>query len=376
MISDVPLGAFLSGGLDSSSIVYFAKQFNPNINCFTIDTGLEKNKGDLYYAKKVADHLKINLKIIKVNPFNFINSLENMVWHLDEPIADPASLNIKFISEYAKSQGIKVLLSGTGGDDVFSGYRRHLALNNSFFLDLLPNSTLNFIKKQTNNLSSNNNISRRIRKLFSGIDLKGENKLINYFRWIEEIELNKILSDKFKDKIKDSILEDPFVKYLDLIPSRASELEKMLILEQRFFLGDHNLNYTDKMSMSAGVEVRVPFLDKDLIDFSVRIPVKYKVKGMESKWVLKKAMEPFLPKDIIYRSKQGFGLPIRNWFKLELKGWIREFLSEEKVRKRGIFNPAAISNLILKNETGEQDFSYTILSIICLEIWCKKFLDN
>ena len=145
MISDVPLGAFLSGGIDSSSIVAFAKEFNPNIKCFTIDNGKESREGDLFYANQVAKHLDVDLSIVKIDPYKFISSLEHMVWQLDEPIADPASLNIKFICEYAKSQGIKVLLSGTGGDDIFSGYRRHVALRNSHIMDWIPLKTLKFM---------------------------------------------------------------------------------------------------------------------------------------------------------------------------------------------------------------------------------------
>ncbi|MBO6971864.1 MAG: asparagine synthase (glutamine-hydrolyzing) [Prochlorococcus marinus CUG1431] len=376
MISDVPLGAFLSGGLDSSSIVAFAKELNPKINCFTIDHGKGNKKSDLFYAEKVAKHLDLNLTTIKIDPHKFTSSLEEMVWQLDEPIADPASLNIKFICEYARSQGIKVLLSGTGGDDIFSGYRRHIALNNNHFLDWIPINTLNFMNKLICKLPANLESFRRLRKLISNSTFKGNERIFNYFRWIERKDLNQILSDEFKHEIRNSCPEKPFLNYLKNISKFSSDLERLLALEQRFFLGDHNLNYTDKMSMVSGVEVRVPFLDKDLCEFAVHIPPKLKIKGFQSKWIFKKAMEEYLPKDVIYRSKIGFGMPIRDWFNNELRDWLNDILSKDKLKRRGIFNPSSVEKLINLNAKGKVDASYTLLSIVCVEIWCQRFLDN
>ncbi len=376
MIADVPLGAFLSGGLDSSSILAFAREFNPKINCFTIDNGEDSKKGDLFYARQVAKHLDLNLTTVEINPCKFISSLENMVWQLDEPIADPASLNIKFICEYAKSQGIKVLLSGTGGDDIFSGYRRHVALENNYLLDWIPRNNLKFINNLTYKLPVNFESFRRLRKLTSSLAKKENDRIFNYFRWIDRNDLNEILSDEFKNEIKDSNVEIPFLNYLNDISKSSSKLERLLALEQRFFLGDHNLNYTDKMSMLHGVEVRVPFLDKDLSEFAVLIPPNLKTKGFQSKWILKKAMEEYLPRNVIYRSKIGFGMPIRDWFNNELKDWLNDILSKDKLKSRGIFNPASVENLIDLNSSGKIDASYTLLSIVCVEIWCQRFLDN
>ena len=201
-------------------------------------------------------------------------------------------------------------------------------------------------------------------------------ELLDYFRWIDRNDLNQIFSDEFKNEIKDSHVDEPFLDYLKDISKSSTELERLLALEQRFFLGDHNLNYTDKMSMLSGVEVRVPFLDKDLCEFAVLIPPNLKIKGYQSKWILKKAMNAYLPKNIIYRSKIGFGMPIRDWFKNELKDWLYEILSKEKLQSRGIFNPNEVENLINLNTTGAMDASYTLLSIVCVEIWCQRFLDN
>lgn len=150
----------------------------------------------------------------------------------------------------------------------------------------------------------------------------------------------------------------------------------MLALEQRFFLGDHNLLYTDKMSMAVGVEVRVPFLDLDLVDFASRIPLHLKQSGGEGKWVLKKAMEPYLPYEAIYRPKSGFGAPLRRWMRSELRDLLGDVLSEASLLKRGIFDPLAVQRLIASNDAGEVDASYTLLSLLSIEIWCRHFIDT
>ena len=177
-------------------------------------------------------------------------------------------------------------------------------------------------------------------------------------------------------KLNNINVELPIMNFLDELPDGLSPLEKMLAVEQKFFLTDHNLIYTDKMSMREGVEVRVPFLDTELLEFTSKISDKYKVKGFESKWVLKKAMEPYLPKDIIYRPKSGFGGPLRHWLRFELYEWLNDTLSEERLKNRGIFNHLKVKRLIKQNSEGSIDASYILLSIACIEIWFRHFHDN
>jgi asparagine synthase (glutamine-hydrolysing) len=150
----------------------------------------------------------------------------------------------------------------------------------------------------------------------------------------------------------------------------------MLALEQRFFLSDHNLPYTDKMSMAVGVEVRVPLLDLELVEFAARIPTRVKQKGGVGKWVFKKAMEPYLPHDVIYRPKSGFGAPLRQWMRGDLRALVGDLLGAESLRRRGLFDPAAVQRLIDANQSGGLDASYTLLSLLSIEIWCRKFVDR
>ena len=150
----------------------------------------------------------------------------------------------------------------------------------------------------------------------------------------------------------------------------------MLALEQRFFLGDHNLIYTDKMSMAAGVEVRVPFLDLELIDFAASIPNEYKLRNHIGKWILKKAMEPYLPHNVIYRQKTGFGLPLRRWMKRELRPLLSDILSTDSLNRRGLFSSKAVHQLIADNDKGTIDANFILFSLMCIEMWCRNYLDK
>ena len=377
LISDVPLGAFLSGGLDSSSIVNFAREKISDISCFSIElkgTSKEGMTDDLPYAKMVANHLEVPLEIISVEPELMTSSLEKMVWQLDEPLADPAALNVFYISQLAKENGIKVLLSGAGGDDIFTGYRRHMAINNEFIWDWLPQKFRKGMHKLSLNLPVDISYFRRIRKAFSGAHMNRTNRLLNYFSWIEKEDLMKLYSDEFKNSISKFRAELPMMDFINDLPIKTNQIDKVLSLEQRFFLCDHNLNYTDKMSMATGIEVRVPFLDLDLVDFVSRIPSNYKQRGKEGKWILKKIMEPYLPNEVIYRPKSGFGVPLRHWLRFELEEWLNETLSVKRLQSRGLFDAKAVHNLISENKAGRIDATYTLFSLASIEIWCQYFL--
>jgi len=379
MVSDVPLGAFLSGGLDSSSVVAFARELNQDIQCFTIETQGKQDNGfvdDLPYAKKVAKHLNVNLEIVTVSSNQIADDLQSMVAQLDEPLADPASLNVRYISQIAKQQGIKVLLSGAGGDDLFTGYRRHYALETERYWSWMPQSARELIENATKLLNTNKSIQRRFVKLFNGAGLSSKERLLNYFRWTNDKTLQSLFSPEFREIIIQSNPLSPMSSFISPLPSNTSRLDQMLALEQRFFLSDHNLNYTDKMSMAEGVEVRVPFLDLDLIEFVARIPNKYKQKKSEGKWVLKKAMEPLLPNSIIYRPKTGFGVPLRRWLKEDLKELLGDLLSVDSLNKRGLFSSQSVQQLISDNDNGKIDASYTLLSLLCIEIWCRTYIDK
>ncbi|CAG0909029.1 unnamed protein product, partial [Cyprideis torosa] len=337
MVADVPVGAFLSGGLDSSSIVAFAREQSPNIHCFTIEATGSSEEGiadDLPYAHRVAQHLNVPLEIVRIDAARMAEDLPAMVAQLDEPLADPAPLNVLYISRLAREKGIKVLLSGAGGDDLFTGYRRHQALMAERYWAWLPRPARAGLEQLTHAFDQRQALGRRLRKLFNGASLDSDARLVNYFRWVGRNDLTALYTSEFRAALGTTQAETPMLDFLAELPADTHPIERMLALEQRFFLTEHNLTYTDKMSMATGVEVRVPFLDLDLIEFASQIPPDFKQHGIEGKWVLKKAMEPYLPKDVIYRPKSGFGAPLRRWMRVELRDLLADILGEHSLRKR------------------------------------------
>jgi asparagine synthase (glutamine-hydrolysing) len=378
LVADVPVGSFLSGGLDSSAVVALAREQAPGIRCFTIESLGAQDSGfadDLPYARRVAQHLGVPLDVVTIDAGRMAEDLETMVWQLDEPLADPAPLNVLYISQLARRHGIKVLLSGTGGDDLFSGYRRHVALHYERYWRWLPHQIRYGLDRATKGMDQRHALLRRIGKLFNGAGLDGNARMANYFHWTRESELLALYTPAFREAISAEPVDRPMLDALRALPRGTDALSQMLVLEQQFFLPDLNLTYTDKMSMAAGVEVRVPFLDPDLVAFAARVPEGYKQRGKVGKWVLKKAMEPFLPMDVIYRPKTGFGAPLRRWIRGELRPLVAQLLSRDSLLNRGIFDPNSVDQLIHRNQRGEVDAAYLLLSLMSIEIWCRKFID-
>ncbi len=350
----------------------------PDIRCFTIETVGEVEAGatdDLPYARRVAKHLAVPLDVVRIDAARMADDLTRMVYQLDEPLGDPAPLNVLYISQLAREQGIKVLLSGAGGDDLFTGYRRHAAIRYQGFWQWLPAGFREGIESIAGGLDQRNPMFRRFAKLFGGAGLDGDSRLAAYFAWGREADLLALYTPAFRASLGESMAAQPMLDFLKPLPASVQPLDRLLTLEQRFFLADHNLLYTDKMSMAAGVEVRVPFLDLDLVEYAARIPLALKQRGRTGKWILKKAMEPYLPHDVIYRPKTGFGAPLRRWMRHELRPLLGDLLSVDSLRRRGLFEPVAVQRLIAHNDSGQVDAAYTLLSLLSIEIWCRRFVD-
>jgi asparagine synthase (glutamine-hydrolysing) len=386
LVSDVPVGAFLSGGLDSSAVVAMMRRVQPGqrIQCFCIgfgdDTDNEGNTPDLPYARRVAEHLNVDLEEIRIGVAS-IDRLDEMVALLDEPQADPAPINALFIAERARAMGIPVLLSGAGGDDIFSGYRRHRALRFERWWAWLPSAARAAIQSTAVRAAMGGGrnqggvFGRRLAKMFAHAGEDADRRLISYFWWSPEALRRNLYSEEFAGQIGLADAAEPLLASLAEIPCEGDPLQRMLFLETRHFLADHNLNYTDRAGMAAGVEVRVPLLDLDLIDFAARIPARMKQTGSVGKSIFKEAMRGVVPRDVIYRPKSGFGAPLRRWLRHELRGKVEVTLDPATLRRRGFFDPSRVRALIDADRQGRIDGSYTIFALMCFELWCRRFID-
>jgi asparagine synthase (glutamine-hydrolysing) len=381
LVSDVPVNAFLSGGLDSSLLVAIAKNKVENIDCYNIkfsdvDQKYEANSDDSYYATKVAKKLNVKLNTLEVKP-NLTNLLEKIVYYLDEPIGDSAAINTYLICENAKNNGVKVLLSGMGSDEIFSGYRKHRALQIKSKLNFIPSGILGYI----NNISQN-------------IPVKSKNKGLKFFRWMKRFldilkysennkaflrsytyyDINKFdeIFD-FKSKDYSNSIFNNFDDNFSYANNKRDLLDAMNFVDLNDFMVSLNLKYTDLASMAASTEVRVPYIDMEVIKIAFQINSKFKIKNNEQKFILKKVAEKWLPNEIIYRPKAGFTLPLRAWIKKDLNSVVSEYiLSENGLKKRSIFKESFLKKIVYDEHSDKEDNSQKIWQLLTLEQWFRN----
>ncbi|MGA0560264.1 asparagine synthase (glutamine-hydrolyzing) [Larkinella sp. VNQ87] len=381
--SDVPLGFFLSGGLDSSLVVAMARRVHPKerLAGYTIRTAtqgrnFEGFENDLPYARQVAAHLNISLIEVEAEA-DMVRDFDRMIYHLDEPQADTAPFNVLNICEQARKNGHTVLLGGTAGDDVFSGYRRHEALSMEPFLNRIP-PVVGRLLNNTVRLGSNGMpLLRRLRKLTAGMGQPQHERMVDYFARLPIATNHSLFENTIAPAVYQYQPSHQLLAALERIPNEKNLLNQLLFWELSYFLPDHNLNYTDKMSMAVGVEARVPFLDTELVEFSTKLPPSLKMRGRTTKYLLRKVAERYLPHNVIYRPKTGFGTPLREWLrKGRLNAMLQNYLSEDSLRHRRIFDPGAVHQLIRDNQSGKLDAAYSIWGLMAIESWFRQFVDS
>lgn len=381
MVADVPVGAFLSGGLDSSSICAFARKHvsDGKLRCFTIEAQGFEEEGfvdDLKYARQMASYLGVTLEVIQAGAKEISDHMEKMVYHMDEPLADTASINTMMIAKLARDCGITVLLSGTGGDDIFAGYERHLALELEKLWSWTPVKFRKLMSKLAMALPIHSPLMRRLAKVFRFSDLTPDERIAGYFHLNHpEIEMS-ILSQESRAALKNERFSDPLMQSLRETDSSLERLERMLYLDAKHYLIDNNLLYTDKMTMAHGIEARVPFLDPELAHIAANLPASMKFHKTTGKYILKQAMKSDLPMDIIERPKTGFGIPIRRLIKNELRESFADLLSEKSVVSRGFFDSKGLQTLLKLDEDRRIDAANLIFTIGCVEMWARQFIDR
>ncbi len=387
MVSDVPLGAFLSGGTDSSSIVACMRDSFPDreIRCYTArhrpgDLVRDQFVDDYPYAEKVARDLGVTLKCIDLEP-SMIRLLPKMIYHLDEPDADPAVFPSYLIAKLAREDGTTVLLSGTGGDEVFFGYRSHQAYRMYERLRWIPHALLSPVLQAAAalvaaSLGAQSAPARRMRRLRSGLARTGLERHVALVDWSSPETRDRLFSAELVASFRrPGGAADLLRPYFDSFVGRG-ELNRHSHVLIQSFLAAHNFLYTDKTSMAASLEVRVPFTDLELMRLCARIPERFKLHGGVTKYVLKKAMERRLDPKVLYRSKTGFGVPLRKWMADELRPTVDRLLSSECVAARGLFDPSAIRRILAENDSNRADHSYLIYALLTLELWQETFLDR
>lgn len=386
MVSDVPLGAFLSGGLDSSSIVACMRKAFPtrDINTYSVrfdsgDMAREQGVDDYPYAKRVALALGVRFKSVMLES-DVIKLLPKMVYHLDEPDADPAVFPSYLIAKLAREDGMRVLLSGTGGDEVFFGYRSHQAYRQYERLSAVARFPLTpalsaFSSLSSSLLGAQSLLTRRSTKFGRGLAERGLERHLALADWSSPEVRAGIFAPAIRESIDVGGTPACMRRYSEAFVGHG-ELNRHSHMLIQTFLASHNFLYTDKSSMATSLEARVPFMDVELMRLCARIPERFKLHGRVTKYVLKKAMEPYLPRDLIHRQKTGFGAPLRKWIQKELHEVIHDLLGPGQLRKRGLFQPEFVQRVLEENDSGRADHAYLIYSLLNLELWQQTFLDR
>lgn len=381
LVSDVPLGAFLSGGVDSSSIVALMyRATGQRVNTYTIgftseDLSYDVIPDDVKYARKVGKLFNTDYHEAILKPEVF-DLLPKLIWHMDEPIADPAIITSFLICQAAR-ETLTVLLSGMGGDEIFSGYPRHLAVKLAEIYNLVPEQISKPIISAlpASKPGAFNAIFRNLHKLAKSANLPFQAQYLGYGTYFTNDEKQKLYSKDLRQATEKFNAYEKHEYFFNRVKSEHW-INQMLYIDTKLFLPCLNLTYTDKTSMATSLEVRVPYLDHELVELSARIPAELKLRGFTRKYILKRALNSVLPSSIINRKKAGFSAPLRAWLKRDFRDLVTDLLSPSKIESRGFFDPIEVKQVIDANDQGREDNSLKIFQLLSFEMWYQRFIEN
>jgi len=375
LISDVPLGAFLSGGIDSSAIVGLMRKSGASpIKTFSI--GFEDSTyNELDYARQIAKEFDTKHEEFILKP-EALELTEKLIHHLDEPFGDFSIFPTYLVSKMARSY-VKVILSGDGGDEIFGGYEHYQAQKLSR-LPIIPllQKTIPSIVKKIPPSPKKKGLWNKIRRYSQGFENDPELRHLRWMMFLSLKDKRSLYSRNFIQELNGlmSINEiEPFQGIWTRL-SRFDDINGELYLDLKTYLADDILVKLDRMSMATSLETRVPLLDHKIIEFIFGLPGELKLKGITTKWLFKKTMERLLPHKNIYRKKEGFSIPIKHWLKDELKNLMLDYLNETKIRREGYFNFDTIKKMIDLHLRGRENFSHQLWALLVFEIWKENYL--
>ena len=378
LVADVPVSSFLSGGLDSSIITVLAHRAAQEIDAYTItfrpeDQRLEAMPDDAVYARKVAAHFGVKLHEIEISP-DIVDLLPRMVDALDEPIGDPAAINTLLMCQAARERGVKVILSGMGADELFGGYRKHLACTMASRygrLPALPRAGVRFAVDRTPVSIGGRGLryARWAKRFLTFAELPEEPRFRRSYTLYDPDDLAGLLSPDLRGQV-DQVVDGHREIYTD--NDLHDEVNRMCLADARLFLPGLNLSYTDRSSMAASVEVRVPFVDPVVAQAAFAIPGRDKIRNRQGKVALKRAAEKWLPHEIVYRPKASFSAPLRAWVRNDLREVINDVLVRGELVGSGMIRAGALEHLIADERAGRQDNAKHIWQLLTMELWYRN----
>lgn len=368
--SDVPFGAFLSGGLDSSTIVaLMAQELKDPVNTFSIGFDGAGYNDELPYANLVAQHFGCKHHALKITSDDFLRYADTVLWHLDQPIADQATIATFLVSKLA-SQHVKMVLTGEGGDELFAGYARYRGDQFARWFQWMPSSVSKSIRSVANQLPG----LRRAKIAINALTQPNEaTRFANWFPMFSD-DAKQILLGHHTESIRSGAAEI-FSRQLASCHSMDS-LSRMLYVDSKLWLPDYLLLRGDKLTMANSLEARIPLLDHKLVEFAARLPSHLKLNGANSKVLLRRVAMSLLPAQIINRPKQGFPIPIERWLRAEASPLMQDMLCQKAIESRGLLNAKYVGKLVAQHLRGYADHSTQLWGLISLEMWFRRFIDS
>ena len=379
MVSDVPIGAFLSGGIDSSAVVaLMAEQSTQPVNTYSIGysgKGAADYYNELSYASVVARRFRTNHHEIPVAP-DVVTLLPKLLWHVEEPISDSAIITTWLVSELAAGS-VKVILSGVGGDELFSGYKRYLGEHYGRRYRRIPAWVRQRILAPlasalpSGRQSRSMDLARYARKFIQSSELDWRQQYRHFLEICDDTRLSLLGAG-----VTDSDLDlNGFDRVLQA-EAADDHLLRLMRIDALTQLPEDLLLLTDKVTMAASIECRVPFLDHRLAELAARVPASIKMRDGELKYLLRRALTGIVPDEMLNRGKRGFGAPMGAWFKTELRPLRDALLGKASIESRGLLNWDAVRELSAAHDANREDFSDLLLTLVNLELWCRMFLDG
>jgi asparagine synthase (glutamine-hydrolysing) len=378
LVADVGVSSFLSGGLDSSIVTVLAKRANPDLDAYTIrfraeDQRLEAMPDDAIYARRLATRFGIPLHEIEIAP-DIVELLPRMVDVLDEPIGDPAAINTLLMCEAAREAGVKVLLSGMGADELFGGYRKHVACMLAARYQSVPSPLRGAIRSAVDVMpvTARGRGLRYVRwakRFLTFAELPEEEAFRRSYTLYSPAELSQLLDPEL-DRCVSDVIEEHRQIYFDT--ALRDRVNRMCLADARLFMTGLNLTYTDRASMAASTEVRVPFVDPSVATAAFTLRGSDKIRGTRQKVALKKAATEWLPTEIVNRPKASFSAPLRAWVAHELRGYVDDVLLGGELTSSGFVRRSALERLVDEERTGREDRSKQIWQLLTLELWLQN----
>ena len=370
-VSDVPVGAFLSGGVDSSTVVAFMAQTHPEpVRTFSI--GFEDlSYNELPYARMVAEQYRTR-HTERILPIDIVNTVEKLIHFLDEPFGDFSIFPTYLVSRTAREQ-VKVILSGDGGDEIFAGYEHYIAWKIDRSLRWIPWSTRRRFGHAINRWLKPSPIKKglinRLRRFGEGWLHADAWEHFRYMMFLLDEQKEALYSPEFKEKLRDGNVVSLLDPYFRRVREADDPLNGQLYLDLKTYLPEDILTKVDRMSMAVSLEARVPLLDPFLVSWVSRLPGRMKLRGFQSKWILKRAMESYLPRKVLYREKQGFSIPMKNWLRHELKDFMLSYLNPERFAEHGLFTWMPVERWIQEHLTFRADHAHRLWALVMFQVW-------